>query len=371
MKKLVFVLFLFFLSISFANSNLTIYSNNFAVLSLEKKIDLKKGINFIPLDEVSGSIPVSSFYVLTQKGSVINEILYPNYALWIQAPMDMEEVLSIFYIIPNISWICEHLLLLDDNRIINFNSRFIVENNSSENFKNVNLLLLIGEPQILESIIPRTLLKAESKEAFSLEESIESKGEYKIFPYKEPITILSKQTKILPWLNSNNVSGEKIYFYEYQRDINSVFIEWNFINSKEKGLGIPLPAGKLRIFLKDGEKIIFLGESYIKNIAEGEKFSIIQGKAFDLKGERIVMESKDYIENKYIVREGKIQVIINNAKDEKVRVEIREYLEGDWQIISSSFPYVKVSKDRVKFILEVEPKKDAILNYYYKTKLLK
>mgnify|MGYP000063348478 CR=1 FL=1 len=83
------------------------------------------------------------------------------------------------------------------------------------------------------------------------------------------------------------------------------------------------------------------------------------------------MESKDYIENKYIVREGKVKVIINNAKDEKVRVEIREYLEGDWQIISSSFPYEKISKDKVKFILEVEPKKDAILNYYYKTKLPK
>lgn len=371
MKKLL-IIFLLLLSLSLADTNLVIYSKNFALVSLEKKVDLKQGMNYVSLEEIPGNIPLSSFYVISQKGSTIKEILYPNLALWIYTGKEMEEILNIFYFISDISWSSEHSLLVDEKAVLNFNSRIIIQNNSNENFRNIKLSLLAGEPQVIESIPTRALLKAEEAvEGIPPEEFIESKGEYKIFSYKEPVSILAKQYKVLPWLDNNNVVGEKIYFYDYQRDINGVFVEWKFVNSKEKGLGVPIPSGKIRIFLKDKGRIIFLGESFLKDIAEEEKFSIIQGKAFDIKGERKIMESKEYTEAKNIVRERKIQISIRNSKEEKVKVEVREYLEGDWQIISSSLPYEKIDANRVKFTIEIEPKKEVTLNYLYRTKFPK
>lgn len=368
MKKMLVIFMFFLLNFSFANTNLIIYSKNFALVSLEKSISLKQGTNYVPLDEIPGNISLSSVYIIPQKGSIIKEIIYPNWALWINAEKDMDEILSIFYFLPNISWNCEHLILVDEKSILNFNSRLIVQNNSDNNFRNIKLFLLAGEPQVIESISTRAFLKAEVAEAIPSEEFIESKGEYKIFSYREPVSILARQSKVLPWLDNKNVVGEKVYFYDYQRDVNGVFVEWKFENSKDKGLGVPIPSGKVRIFLKDFEKIIFLGESVLKDIAEGEKFSIIQGKAFDLKGERKIIESKEYIDNKNIIRERKIQIIIRNSKEEKVKVEVREYLEGDWQIISSTLPYEKIDANRIKFILEIDPKKESSLNYFYKTK---
>lgn len=368
MKKILVIFMFFLLNFSFANTNLIIYSKNFALVSLEKSISLKQGTNYVPLDEIPGNISLSSVYIIPQKGSIIKEIVYPNWALWINAEKDMDEILSIFYFLPNISWNCEHLILVDEKSILNFNSRLIVQNNSDNNFRNIKLFLLAGEPQVIESISTRAFLKAEVAEAIPSEEFIESKGEYKIFSYREPVSILARQSKVLPWLDNKNVVGEKVYFYDYQRDVNGVFVEWKFENSKDKGLGVPIPSGKVRIFLKDFEKIIFLGESVLKDIAEGEKFSIIQGKAFDLKGERKIIESKEYIDNKNIIRERKIQIIIRNSKEEKVKVEVREYLEGDWQIISSTLPYEKIDANRINFILEIDPKKESSLNYFYKTK---
>ncbi|MCS7201349.1 MAG: hypothetical protein NZ841_01020 [Dictyoglomus sp.] len=367
MKKLLVILFL--LSISLANTNLVIYSKNFALISLEKIVELKQGINYVPLDEIPGDISLSSVYITSQKGSIIKEIIYPNWALWIISEKSINETLNIFYFLPNISWSCEHFILVDEKSILNFNSRIIVQNNSNNNFKNIKLSLLAGEPQVIESVPTRTFLKAEIAEGVSPEEIIESKGEYKIFSYKEPVSILAKQHKLLPWLDNKNVIAEKIYFYDYQRDINGVFIEWRFENSRDKGLGVPIPSGKIRIFLKDKDRIVFLGESILKDIAEGEKFTVLQGKAFDIKGERKILESKEYTEAKNIIRERKIQVIIRNSKEEKVKVEVKEYLEGDWQVISSSLPFEKIDANNIKFILDVSPKKEAILVYSYRTRL--
>ncbi|MCX7845425.1 MAG: hypothetical protein N2312_02315 [Dictyoglomaceae bacterium] len=369
MKKLLFIFIILLLSLSFGDTNLVIYSKNFALVSLEKKVELKQGINYVPLDEIPGDISLSSVYVISQKGSVIKEIIYPNWALWINAEKNMDEILSIFYFLPDISWICEHFILVDEKSILNFNSRIIVQNNSNNNFRNIKLSLLAGEPQVIEPMPTKAFLKAEIAEAVPSEEFIESKGEYKIFSYKEPVSILAKQYKVLPWLDNKNVVAEKIYFYDYQRDINGVFIEWRFENSKDKGLGVPIPSGKIRIFLKDKDRIVFLGESILKDIAEGEKFTVLQGKAFDLKGERKILESKEYTEAKNIIRERKIQVIIRNSKEEKVKVEVKEYLEGDWQIISSSLPFEKIDANSIKFILDVDPKKEARLTYSYKTRL--
>ncbi len=371
MKKLLALLIFLILSLSFADTNLTVYSRNFALVSLEKKVNLKQGINYIPLDEIPGDISFSSVYINPQRGSVIKEIVYPNWAIWVYSEKDMEEILNIFYFIPNISWNCEHFLLVDEKSVLNFNSRMIIQNNSNNNFRNIKLSLLAGEPQVIEPISARTLLKAEIAEEVPSEEFIESKGEYKIFSYKEPVNILAKQYKILPWLDNKDVISEKIYFYDYQRNVSGVFIEWLFENSRNKGLGIPIPAGKIRIFLKDIDKIIFLGESFLKDVAEGEKFSIIQGIAFDIKGERKILESKEYTEAKNLVRERKIQIKIRNSKKEKVKVEVREYLEGDWQIISSSLPYEKIDANRIKFILEIGPNEEKSLNYFYKTKFPK
>lgn len=371
MKKLLILLIFLIFSLSFADTNLIVYSKNFALVSFEKKANLKQGINYIPLDEIPGDLSPYSLYIIPQRGSVIKEIIYPNWAIWAYSSKDMEEILNIFYFLPDISWNCEHFILVDEKSVLNFNSRLIIQNNSNNNFRNIKLSLLAGEPQIIEPIPTRALLKAEIAEAIPSEEFIESKGDYKIFSYKEPVNIPAKQYKILPWLDNKDVISEKNYFYDFQRNVSGVFIEWQFENSKNKGLGIPIPAGKIRIFLKDIDRIIFLGEYFLKDIAEGEKFSIIQGIAFDIKGERKILESKEYTEAKNIVRERRIQIKIRNSKREKIKVEVREYLEGDWQITSSSIPYERIDAHRVKFILEVGPNIEKSLNYVYKTKLPK
>lgn len=363
--KFIFLFVLIFLiSVSFSQTSLVVYQQNIAVVSFEKEVNLRKGLNFISLEEISGNISPENIYVISTRGNIIKEIVYPSIGLWIEASQDSKDVLKVFYIIPNIKWNAQHVFLIDGSNY-RFNSKVIVQNSSDTNFQKVKISLLAGNLNIERRSYALSKSELMIADAYvpSLPD-VETVQGYKIFDIGGEWSIPKGSTKIIPILETNVREVKKRYILGYKGDMKNVYIIWNVQNKKENGLGIPLPSGLLSLFTVESGKLIFLGSSNIPNISEGDIIEIVQGQDFDLLGERKVLEEKKRIEGKYEVIERKVSIEIRSSKKEKILVEVRENILGDEiEIKESNFLFEKIDKNNYVFKVSVEPEKRSILNY--------
>ena len=96
---------------------------------------------------------------------------------------------------------------------------------------------------------------SEAKDSF-VEESL---FEYHLYTLERPATLKNKQVKQLSLLSADSVPVEKELVFDVSKN-NNVQVVLNLNNSKEKGLGMPLPAGVLRVYKADSEgQLQFLG----------------------------------------------------------------------------------------------------------------
>ena len=116
-----------------------------------------------------------------------------------------------------------------------------------------------------------------------------------------------------------------------------------FRNDKASGLGVPLPAGRLRVSRLDtaDTSLEFIGEDVIDHTPRDERVRVQLGSAFDVVGERRQVDFSTDSRARWI--EEEIEVELRNHKDETVEVQVRESLFrwSNWQILSSSAPYEK------------------------------
>ena len=70
-------------------------------------------------------------------------------------------------------------------------------------------------------------------------------------------------------------------------------VYYKFKNEEKAGLGIPLPAGNLRVYQKDSKGgVLFVGEDRIDHTPKDEFLNVKIGNAFDIVSERKQTDSR-------------------------------------------------------------------------------
>jgi hypothetical protein len=139
-------------------------------------------------------------------------------------------------------------------------------------------------------------------------------------------------------------------------------------NDRASGLGVPLPAGRIRVSrldAKDGS-LEFIGEDVIGHTPRDERVRVRLGNAFDVVGERT---QRDFtVDTQRRVMEEEITIELRNHKDEPVEVQVREglYRWSGWQVVSSSQPYEKVDARTISFPTKVA--KDGTTTVRYRVR---
>ena len=142
-----------------------------------------------------------------------------------------------------------------------------------------------------------------------------------------------------------------------------VFIE--FRNSKENKLGIPLPAGKIRVYKQDPDDkaLEFIGEEQIDHTPKDEDLSLRIGNAFDVVGERKQMDFK--IENRRNWMQESIEIKVRNHKKEDIVVRVKEplYRWRTWKITASSHDHEKLDARTIAFDVPVKVDGEVVVTY--------
>jgi hypothetical protein len=152
--------------------------------------------------------------------------------------------------------------------------------------------------------------------------------------------------------------------YGLNPDNTKVQITEEFKNAQANHLGIPLPAGRIRLYRRDADgQMEFVGESTINHTPTEDTVKISTGSAFDVKGSR--HQTDFHINQNDRILDETFEIKLTNQKPEPVNVNVLEHLyRGDnWEIQHKSTDYTKLDSHTIQFPVQVPAKGDATITY--------
>ncbi len=146
---------------------------------------------------------------------------------------------------------------------------------------------------------------------------------------------------------------------------NKVDVYLRLANTQANGMGVPLPAGRVRVLKRDDAdgSLEFVGEDVIQHTPREEKILIKLGSAFDVVGER--KQTDFQIDNSRRQARESFEIKIRNRKREPVKVIVKEtmFRWAQWTIDRSTTPPEKQDARTVHFPLDIAPDEEKTLTY--------
>lgn len=261
-------------------------------------------------------------------------------------------------------------------------------NQSGAGYPNARLKLIAGDVQRVQP--PQfSLSKSRTMEAMAVaadERGFDEKAffEFHLYTLGRRTTLPNNSTKQIELFDAaRKVPARKTLVYYGQGPIGYWFpdpvvdrdygnqsnrkvdVYLEFKNEDKVGLGIPLPAGRIRVAQADKAdgSLEFIGEDVIDHTPKDELVRVKLGSAFDVVGERRQVDFSINTTAKWM--EEEVEVKLRNHKAEPVTVLVKEnlYRWSTWQIKSNSHRYDKEDARTVHFPVTVAKDGEAIVRY--------
>ena len=282
------------------------------------------------------------------------------------------------YLTGGITWRADYVVVVDaaDARS-DLMGWVTVDNKSGATYANAALKLVAGDVNRakdrgdVRAMLGRAA-QAPATEAASRGFREETFFEYHLYSLDGRTTVKDNQTKQLALMAANHVPVDKHFVYygaaDYYRTTygmpvsnQKVGVYLELKNSKAKGLGLPLPKGRMRVYKADASgSQQLIGEDWIDHTPKDEKITIKMGDAFDVVGERIQRDWKKIGGGVY---EVEWEIKLRNHKKEPITVDVVEPMPGDWDMLRATHPHEKIQAFTAKWNLPVPKDGETKLNY--------
>jgi hypothetical protein len=281
------------------------------------------------------------------------------------------------YLASNLSWNADYVLTVGrDDKAADLDGWVTFINNSGTAFHNAKLQLVAGDLNRLPAkeqyrAVNALAMASEAKAAGNFVQ--ENFSEYHLYSLSRRTSVEDKESKQISLLEGSGIPVEKLFVVNgqnfYYRNAqnpgsplkDAVMVFYKFKNEEKSGLGIPLPAGNLRVYQKDSKGgILFIGEDHIDHTAKDEFITAKIGNAFDVVAERKQTDYKKIADRVY---EMEFEITLRNHKDTPINVEVNEPIGGDWEILSSTFPAKKTAAFAAQFNVPVQTNAESVLRY--------
>jgi hypothetical protein len=281
------------------------------------------------------------------------------------------------YLATNLSWNADYVLTVArDDKAADLDGWVTLANNSGTAFHNAHLQLVAGDLNRLpQGGIAGGAMKemVMSRAAPAPQFQQENFSEYHLYTLGRRTSVEDKETKQISLLQGSSVPVEKIfvvngqnfYYHNYQNpgspQKDQVMVFYKFKNEEKANLGMPLPAGSVRVYQKDSKGgILFVGEDNIGHTPKDETVTVHIGNAFDVVAER---KQTDYKKIDTKLWEMEFEITLRNHKDSPIMIEVNEPIGGDWEMLSSSYKFTKTAAFAAQFKVPVDKNGTSVLKY--------
>jgi hypothetical protein len=280
------------------------------------------------------------------------------------------------YLASKLSWNADYVLTVArDDKLADLDGWVTLSNGSGTAFRNARLQLVAGELNRVRDAFNarRDMAKSAPMAASEAVMSQESFSDYHLYTLGRKTTINNSETKQVSMLTGTGlpirkryiVDGQAFYYRNAQhpgspiKDVVQVF--YQFRNEERGGLGMPMPAGTVRVYQADSKGgTQFVGEDRIAHTPKDEELNLKIGNAFDVVCERTQVDFEKIATNVY---EMEYAITLRNHKATPVSVEVNEPIGGTWKMIRSSHEWTKTAAWAAGFTVPVAADGTEVLKY--------
>lgn len=300
----------------------------------------------------------------------------PTLAMQLDAIAAGKQEMELTYLTNDLGWKADYIANLNAaGDRMQLNGWVTLTNASGAAYENAQLQLVAGKLNRVtppESKPERLLMReAEMKKEAPMQE--EKLGDYHLYTLDRPTTLRENQTKQVALLSASEIPVAREYVLDSMRDVSwyqeaqpdmekglkpSVFLHFE---NKGKEMGMPLPAGTIRVYMKDVHgHAQLIGEDAIEHTAKGEILNLRLGEAFDITADR---SQTNYRVLSKRSSQSSYRIELRNADSKPVTVTVREALYGDWNIVKETQSHTKESASSAIWKVTVPAEGKTVLEY--------
>jgi hypothetical protein len=280
------------------------------------------------------------------------------------------------YLATKLSWNADYVLTVArDDKSADVDGWVTLTNGSGTGFRNAKLQLVAGELNRVRQVFGRMEADMKLAAAAPVAERMaqESFSDYHLYTLDRKTSVNNNETKQVSMLEATGfpikkryiVDGQSFYYRNAQhpgspiKDVVQVY--YQFKNEASAGLGMPMPAGVVRVYQSDSKGgVHFVGEDRIDHTPKDEMLNLKIGNAFDVVSERKQVDFEKISSNVY---EMEYEVVIRNHKATPISVDVNEPIGGTWRMIRTSHEYTKTDAWAAQFNLAVPADGTTTLKY--------
>jgi hypothetical protein len=280
------------------------------------------------------------------------------------------------YLATKLSWNADYVLTVArDDKSADIDGWVTVTNGSGTSFKNAALQFVAGDlnrvRQQISELAEEVMSRKDAAAAPAMTQ--ESFSDYHLYTLGRKTTVNNAETKQLSMLGATGfpvqkryvVDGQAFYYRNAQhpgsplKDVVQVY--YQFKNEEKTGLGMPMPAGTVRVYQADSKGgVQFVGEDRIDHTPKDEALKLKIGNAFDVICERKQTDFQKIASGVYDIEYA---ITLRNHKTTPVTVEVNEPIGGTWKMLESSHQWTKSDAWAAQFNVPVAADGSATLKY--------
>jgi hypothetical protein len=299
----------------------------------------------------------------------------PTLVIDLESSQDTSETLDLSYLTRGMSWRVDYVGVVSaDQARLTLNGLVTLSNTTGESYEDAHLQLVAGNvnvvepPQMVDRAL-RTIGRVTSNGGPNVEQ--ENYFEYHLYTLARPTSVLNDQTKQLTLLSAQGIPiheslelrGSDNYYRNAEPDLGDRLPigAYDTFENKDGELGIPLPAGIVRLYKNDSHKQLqFLGSDQIDHTPRKETVRLHVGDAFDVTARK---KQSDFQMVSPCSSSSSYRIVLANAKNAAQNVLVVEPIPGQWQITGENVAHVKSSASTASWNIRVPADGQSALTY--------
>jgi hypothetical protein len=293
----------------------------------------------------------------------------PSLVWQLESAEAQDAKMELSYLTGGMSWTANYVLTLGEGNRGDIQGWVSLNNQSGLTFADAKLKLLAGDVNVLKDEdtgrvrdqlkAPKRLADHQQSQSAGFKE--EGLFEYHLYTLGRPASVRNEETKQLSLLEGFDIPVKKVVAFEGDAGVTEPgqgteelesAVKVKFKNDEKSHLGIPMPAGKIRLYQRDsGGSLQFLGEDQIQHTPRDEKLSLTVGKSFDMKATH---KQLSYTKTGKRSSISTYEVELRNRKKTDETATLYEHFGTQWKITANSNPFVKEDSNTAVFEVKLK-----------------
>jgi hypothetical protein len=316
-------------------------------------------------------------------------ITQPTLVWELNSPLAGTQRARVTYQTGGITWWADYNIVFNEGRnpnegLLDLSAWVSVINQSGATYKDARLKLVAGDVNRVQPPPPRAINMERMAMAAAADGGFAEKAfdEFHLYTLGRTTTLPNNSTKQIELFDrAKQIPARRLLIFDAlglpaygtpytERDpgiaANTKIESYlEFRNDTASGLGVPLPAGRVRVARLDSAdgSFEFIGEDAIGHTPRDETVRLKLGSAFDVVGKRRQVDYRIDSRARWI--EEEIEITLRNHKTQPVEVQVREpmYRWSNWKVLEHSQDYEKDSAQLIHFNATVPKDGTSVIRY--------